>query len=128
MHQFFKAQATSLISTLVDFSLTFFLVEICHQYYLLAVAAGAMAGAIVNFSINRFWSFQATDNSIQNQSYKYVLVWTGSLLLNMSGTYLLTNFLSMNYLYSKIITAICVGLGFNYTLQKYYVFAAKKSS
>jgi putative flippase GtrA len=127
MQQFFKAQLTSLISTLVDFSLTFFLVEICRQHYVLAVAAGAVAGATVNFSINRYWSFQAADQSIQNQSYRYVLVWTGSLLLNMSGTYLLTHFLSVNYLLSKMITSICVGLGFNYTLQKYYVFAAKKS-
>lgn len=128
MQQFFRAQITSFISTLVDFSLTFFLVEICHQYYMLAVASGAVAGAIVNFSINRFWSFRATENTIRNQSFKYMLVWTGSLLLNLSGTYILTQFLFVNYLLSKTTTAVAVGLGFNYTLQKYYVFATKKSS
>jgi putative flippase GtrA len=128
MQQFFRAQITSLISTLVDFALTYFLVEICHQYYMLAVAAGAVAGAIVNFSINRFWSFEATDHTIRTQGFKYALVWMGSLLLNLSGTYILTQFFSMNYLVSKIMTAVAVGLGFNYTLQKYYVFATKKSS
>ncbi|MES2131847.1 MAG: GtrA family protein [Bacteroidota bacterium] len=128
MHKFLKAQLASLISTLVDFSFTFFMAEICHQYYLTAVALGAIVGAVVNFSINRYWSFNATDASVQNQGFKYALVWVGSLLLNLLGTYVLTQFFLVNYLLSKTITAVCVGLGFNYTLQKHYVFATKKNS
>lgn len=128
MHKFFKAQIASLLATLVDFSFTFVLVEIGHLYYISAVAIGAVSGAITNFCINRYWSFNASDNTIKSQGFKYVLVWTGSLILNLAGTYILTQFLKVNYLISKTMTALFVGLGFNYTLQKYYVFATKKNS
>ena len=128
MQKFFKAQAASIFATLADFSMTFFLVEICHQHYLFAAAFGALTGAAVNFSMNRYWTFNVTSQSVKKQSYKYALVWTGSLMLNLSGTYVLTHFLLVNYILSKTITAICVGMGFNYTLQKNYVFAAKENS
>lgn len=128
MQKFFKAQTASIFATLADFLMTFFLVEVCHQHYVFAAAFGAITGAAVNFNINRYWTFNVTTQSVKKQSYKYTLVWTGSLILNLAGTYLLTQFLSINYLISKTIIAICVGFSFNYTLQKNYVFATEKNA
>jgi len=122
---FFRAQASSLIATLVDFFTTLILVELFMQHYLMASVLGAIAGAVTNFMINRQWAFNATEESVRKQSMRYVLVWTGSLMLNTSGLYLLTYFLNIKYIISKIIVSLIVGIGFNYVLQKKYVFPAK---
>lgn len=125
MKIFIKAQLSSLVATAVDFLTMIFFVEIFKIHYTFGVVFGAMAGALTNFLINRYWSFKVADKPVKEQSFKYFLVWTGSVLLNVSGVYLLTQFLKINYIFSKITVSIIVGLGFNYLLQKKYVFSTK---
>jgi len=122
---FIRAQASSLIATLVDFLATILLVELFKVHYVPAGIAGAMAGALTNFSINRQWAFRLKKESVQKQSMRYAVVWAGSLLLNTLGLYTLTHFFKIKYIVSKIITALIVGMGFNYVLQKNYVFSTK---
>lgn len=122
---FIKAQASSFIATLVDFLTTVLLVELLNRHYVIASAMGAIAGAITNFGINRQWTFGSKKESMQKQGLRYALVWTGSLLLNAFGLYLLTHYLQINYVASKLIVALIVGMAFNYVLQKKYVFSAK---
>lgn len=100
-------------------------VEAAGLHYMLAVLIGALSGAGVNFMINRYWSFGAAKASAKQQGLRYALVWAGSVALNVGGVYLLTGLLSLPYLFSRIIVAVSVGLGFNYVLQKQFVFAAK---
>ncbi len=122
MKHFFKAQLSSLLATLVDFLIMVLSVEAGKLHYVIAATLGACCGALVNFIINRYWSFKATHTPAKQQGFRYSLVWIGSILLNVSGIYVLTHFLQIKYILSKIIVAIIVGLGFNYTLQKEYVF------
>jgi len=119
---FFKSQISSLIATGVDFLITILLVETLHAHYIAATVAGAATGALTNFGINKYWSFESGKENFMRQGLRYGLVWIGSLLLNTSGLYLLLLLPGSNYIVSKIITAITVGIGFNYSLQKYYVF------
>ena len=119
---FLKAQASSLIATLVDFIFTIILVEIFNQHYIVASVAGAIAGAVTNFIVNRQWVFRSKEEAVQKQSVRYILVWLGSLTLNTSGIYILTHFITIKYFISKIIISLIVGIGFNYVLQKNYVF------
>lgn len=123
MKIFLKAQLSSFIATAVDFGITIFLVEILQWQYALAVFAGALGGACSNFFVNRFWSFEVSEKSLKTQGLRYVLVWTGSVLLNVSGVYLMANIFKVNYIVSKIVVSIVVGLSFNYLLQKKFVFA-----
>lgn len=125
MRTFFKAQLSSLLATAVDFLTMVCLVELFGLHYSLAVVAGAVAGALSNFLVNRYWSFKVSDMPVKQQSLKYVVVWTGSVLLNVTGVYILTHFARLSYMLSKIIVAVLVGLGFNYVLQKKYVFSAR---
>ena len=119
---FFKSQISSLIATCVDFLITILLVETLHAHYIAATVAGAVAGALTNFGINKYWSFESGKENFKRQGFRYMLVWIGSLLLNTSGLYLLMLLPQANYIISKIIVALTVGIGFNYTLQKHYVF------
>lgn len=125
MKLFFRAQLSSLLATAIDFIMMVLAVEAFHLHYTVAVVMGAISGAAANFTVNRYWSFGAAKTSFRQQGIRYVLVWAGSVLLNVSGVYLLTHFLEVPYLLSRIVIAVLVGLTFNYLLQKQFVFAAK---
>lgn len=120
-----KAQAASLAGTAVDFLVTIGCVEALHVWYLIATILGNTAGGITNFYLGRHVVFQAAQHDARKQSVRYFLVWLGSMLLNASGVYLFTQVLHANYVYSKIAVSLLVGIGFNYFLQRDFVF--KKS-
>lgn len=52
----------------------------------LSVAIGAIMGGVVNCTINFRFTFHASGQSVRAVVVKYIMVWTGSLLLNMYGT------------------------------------------
>ncbi|PBQ32815.1 GtrA family protein [Sphingobacteriaceae bacterium] len=122
MKTFLKAQFSALIATGVDFLVMICLVEILEWHYTLAVFVGAIGGALTNFLVNRYWAFDLIEQPVKQQSLKYSLVWMGSVLLNVSGVYLMTQVFKVSYIFSKIMVAIIVGLSFNYLLQKNFVF------
>ena len=119
---FLKAQAASLIASAADFLITILLVELAGVSHLPALIEGTVSGGIINFVINRYWVFNGGEKKTQVQVIRYSLVWTGSLLLNASGFYLLTHFTSFHYVLSKILISLLVGILYNYFLQKRFVF------
>ncbi|MEO9021588.1 MAG: GtrA family protein [Ginsengibacter sp.] len=123
MFTFLKAQASSLTATFIDFSVTVLSKEIFGIWYVVANICGNISGGIANFFINRSWVFEgSTGKKMKNQMIRYILVWGSSAVLNTLGLWLLTRFGSLNYILSKIIISLLVGWGFNYILQKKYVF------
>lgn len=125
---FLKAQLSSLIATALDFCVTIFFVELLGAGYLIATINGAVAGAITNFLINKFWSFKRGNKKTVTQGFRYGIVWLGSIILNVTGSNLLVAFFKTPYLLSKIITSVIIGITFNYTLQKHYVFGNVKKN
>jgi len=117
-----RSQVASLSATLVDFGSLVFLVEIGRVWYVAATATGALLGAAVNFFLGRHWTFVAEHDSIRGQALRYTAVSVASLVLNSSGVYFLTDHLGLYYLISKAITALLVGLLFNFPLHRRFVF------
>ncbi len=109
-------------ATCFDFLTTIVLVNVFGWWYLAGSITGTIAGGVLNFMIGRLWAFNAAEGKIEWQFIKYVLVWTGNLLLNAAGVYLITHYTGTSYVISKILTAIVVGIGYNYVLQKKFVF------
>jgi putative flippase GtrA len=122
LQQFSRSQVTSFIATIFDYGVLFGLTELAHVYYVIAVACGALSGAISNFFLNRHWSFQATHADVHRQGMKYALVSAGSLCLNTGGVYLVTEHLHVHYAISVIIVSLLVGFLFNFPLQRGFVF------
>jgi putative flippase GtrA len=120
--EFLSAQVAAFIGTAVDFGVVIFLTEIIGVWYVVSNAIGAMCGAITNFFLGRNWVFSSTENKISHQAFRYFLVATGSMILNTLGVYMLTEFTSLNYIYSKIIVAVFIAFTFNFLLQKHFVF------
>jgi putative flippase GtrA len=117
-----RSQIASLVATIVDFTTLVFLVEVAHVWYVAATATGAFAGAIVNFVLGRHWSFKAEDDRLRSQAVRYAAVSAGSLVLNSLGVYLLTEYAGFHYTLSRALTAVLVGVLFNFPLHRRFVF------
>jgi putative flippase GtrA len=117
-----RSQVASLVATVVDFTSLIFLVEVGNVWYVAATATGAFAGALVNFILGRHWSFKAEHDGIRGQAVRYTMVSAVSLLLNSLGVYLLTEYAGTHYAISRAITAVTVGVLFNFPLHRRFVF------
>jgi putative flippase GtrA len=127
---FFKAQLSAFIGGLCDYGIMICLTEFAGVHYTTSIAIACILGAVVNFSLNKTWSFYS-----QNKAYKFsgtqqlarfIFVLASSILLKISGTYLLTSFAGIDYKISRIITDIIVSLCYNYVLQRFWVFIKAK--
>jgi len=122
MITFVKTQIALIAGSVADFGLTFFLVGILHVPYVAGNLGGNIAGAGMQFILCRGWVFRARGNGIRSQVFKFVLVYAGNLLLSAAGIYFFTHFFGINYMVSKLITSVTLGLSYNYLLQKQFVF------
>ncbi len=120
-----RSQIASLTATVVDFSCLVFLVEVAHIWYVVATVIAGFLAAFVNFMLGRYWSFTADDEAFHGQAIRYAAVCAASLVLNSLGVYLLTEYLKMHYAMSKVVTAILVGVLFNFPLHRRFVFSRR---
>jgi len=120
---FCKAQVSAQIATFVDFCISMLLAELAGMWYVWASFLGALSGGITNCGLNYEWVFDNTHN-LQKKSValKYLLVWTGSIILNTVGTYALTELSGVYFIFAKIVIAIAVALLWNYQLQRLFVY------
>jgi putative flippase GtrA len=127
---FLKAQFSAFTGGIVDILIMIFFTEVVGIHYTLSIALGGIVGALVNFSINRNWTFREknqSSGSIDTQLLRFCIVVGGSILLKSAGTFGLTELLKMDYRLSRILTDVVVSLGFNYILQKHWVFVAVRT-
>ncbi len=113
-------------ATVVDFLVTVVAVELFGSWYVLATVAGTVSGGITHFSLGRNWVFHSADPDVAAQAVRYFVIWTGSLLLNATGVYVITHYTGVSYIISKVVTSLVVGMGYNYLMQKKYVFKQKQ--
>jgi len=126
---FLKAQVSALIGGSVDYLIMIFITEFFHVHYTISIAIGGIIGAIINFTLNKTWSFKTKrkyKNSGRTQFLRFILVVFNSITLKSVGTYLVTTFLRIDYKISRLIIDLIVSLAFNYTLQKQWVFKKVK--
>jgi len=119
---FLKANIASLGASLADYSVSILLVSGFHAGVVPGSMAGTITGGVLNFLMGRHWVFVSKHHKITQQASRYILVWTGNLILNTTGVYLLAQVAGCNYTASKIITSVLVAVTYNYLLQKKFVF------
>ncbi|MFD1769756.1 GtrA family protein [Sphingobacterium suaedae] len=119
---FGKAQISAFIGGLSDFAIYIWCLEIFgFSAHGSNVISGSL-GAVVNFTINRYWAFDNKATPIGKQLWKFIVVVLGSISLKSTGIYFLVDYLFFNPFYSKILVELIVSLCFNFVLQKYWVF------
>jgi putative flippase GtrA len=125
VYVFLKAQLSAFAGGIVDYLVMILCTELLCIFYPISIAIGGIIGAIFNFTVNRYWTFDASKASkspVGAQLSRFIVVVAGSIFLKSSGTWLFTTFLHIDYKISRIIVDIAVSLGFNYVLQTYWVF------
>lgn len=123
MATFLKAQVASLSASIFDFLTTLVCTQYLNFWYVTGSASGTIVGGIINFTMGRHWVFGTPKKKAYIQLMRYILVWSGNFMLTTSGVFLVTNFLNINYIVSKIIVTSTVGVTYNYLMQKKFVFA-----
>lgn len=124
MATFVKAQASSFIASLFDFLTTVVCKEFFYLWYVIANIIGTIVGGVTNFALGRIWVFHGEKKGgVPQQVFKYILVWAGNAFLNTGGVFLVTHYIGLSYIISKVIVSLIVGFSYNYILQKKFVFA-----
>lgn len=121
-HTLLKYNTVAIIATAVDYSLFLILSEAIHVWYLLASFTGLIMGGVTAFVLQRNWTFKKKDGKLSKQAIRYFLVWASSIILNMSGFYLAVEFAGIQSIIAKVAVSIIVGIGFNFLMNKHFVF------
>src|SRR3954452_24005041 len=122
MLTFLKANISSSIASLFDYLVTIFLATFTRIDVVVASTTGTVCGGILNFVIGRTWVFESKKRKVHQQAFRYGVVWTGNLVLNTTGMYVLTKICKVHYVPAKMVVSLMVGFCYNYVLQKKYVF------
>ncbi len=124
-----KAQISAFIGGMVDYATMIYLTDKLHIYFTYSIIVSGFVGAIVNFTLNRTWSFKERDKEysdpLKYQLLKFIPVVLNSVFLKSFITYSIVRFTHLNYKISRILTDIIVSVGVNYPLQKIWVFRKK---
>ncbi|ERJ61034.1 GtrA family protein [Sphingobacterium paucimobilis] len=122
LKEFLKAQLSAFVGGLFDFGIYSFCYKVLMISAPLSNVVSGSLGAVVNFTINRYWSFNNTAVPLASQLWKFAIVVMGSIVLKSTGIHFLVDVWHCHFLLSKGIVEIIVSLGFNFTLQKFWVF------
>lgn len=130
-----KAMATSQASAWVDFVTSFVVFAWIGLSGGDAAAAGAIAGGIVNCTLNYKWTFRGSQCPVANVVIKYFMVWVGSLLLNAYGTEFLTGVCldsellgiwgisrNLRFTIARLTISLLVSVFWNLLLQRKFVY------
>lgn len=126
---FLQAQVAAFSGGITDYGLMILLTEVFKMYFTFSILISGTVGAIINFSINRFWVFKnqsGCNSHINIQLFKFALVVLGSISLKSFGTLILQKVFQIDYRIGRLITDSFVSYGFNYPLIKYWVFRANE--
>ncbi|MEZ0314034.1 MAG: GtrA family protein [Myxococcota bacterium] len=90
----------------------------------LATACGCVVGAVVNFTINRVWTFASHDLTLP-QARRYTFVSFTSALLNSGGVAVILLLPDVDYRIAWVIVRGAVFALWNFPLQRDYVFSPR---
>jgi putative flippase GtrA len=112
----------ALVATAIDFTVLIGLTEMLNMWYLFSAIISALLGGITGFVLERNWVFMKKDGKLTVQSTRYLLIWMVSIVLNTGFLYLMVDLFGYQYIVSKVIVSVLVGIGFNFLMHKYYIF------
>ncbi len=123
--RFVRANLSSTIASGIDYLFVTGLV-LAGLHYLGAATAGALAGAITDFSLKRHWAFDRDGvGAVHHEGFRYLLVSATSLGLNLALAYAFVDGIGMPAVPGVIAASIVIGFVWNYPLHRYYVVRAE---
>ena len=87
-------------AAVVDFGILFILTDFFSVYYLTSATASFIVSALVNYSLNRSWTFQS--NGIMYTGVEFFGLWYILAKVIATGVVLIWNFLGNKYFTFKV--------------------------
>lgn len=115
------ATISAFAATAADFGLMSFLVSEGLVSASLATALGCLLGGVINFTLNRWWTFGSTARPTL-QALRYTIVSVSSALLNSGGVALALLLPIPDYRIGWVVVRGVVFLFWNFPLQRDYVY------
>ena len=119
--QLLKNIIASAIATGGDFAIVLALVEYLAVTPALATGLGCLAGGLVNFAVNRTWTFRSTGARLSEAS-RYTITSLSSAALNAGGVAILLSLPGLGYRLAWILVRTAVFLTWNFPMMRSYVF------
>jgi putative flippase GtrA len=119
-----RCAASSFAGVAVEFTLLTILVSVLHVFYLLgAVAAGAVY-FVINFLLNRRWTFRATAGSALPQFLRHAAVTAGGMGLGTAMLWLFVQGLGLPYQVGWAIAGTIAFFSWTYPMHRFFTYAA----
>lgn len=122
--QFIKYLLVGGIAFIADFGCLYLLKEYAKINYLIAATLGFCVGLAINYSLSILYVFE--QRTISNKYIEFLIFGTIGIIgvfLNVAIIFLLTEYLHVFYLHSKIAATIFVFL-FNFGVRKICLFSS----
>lgn len=120
--KFLKFATVGTISFVADFSVTYFFKEKLKFNKFIANTLGYITGLIINFVLNRMWTFSSNQMNVTEQFLKFVGIACFALVLNTIIIYIFNVKIRVNFYLSKIIAVLFV-MFYNFTMNYLITFA-----
>ncbi|MFA5127117.1 MAG: GtrA family protein [Patescibacteria group bacterium] len=118
--QMLKYGAVGLTAAIFDFGILIFLTELAHVFYLLSATISFIVSALVNYYLNRFWTFRSRGSQVRQIPIFFVVATIG-LGLNNLILWLGVEWVHMYYVVAKVLATAVVMVS-NYLGNKYFTF------
>ena len=122
-----KAQLSTGAATLAEWACVWILAA-SGVYYVLAAIGGALLGALLDFSIKKWWVFGTARRFAATEAIRYTIVSGLSALIFGGVVYLLVDGLHARMPLAVMIASIFVGIFWNYPLHRFFVFPTARSA
>lgn len=119
--QFTRMIVANVVATAGDFAVVVIVVEQTPVSPPVATLVGALAGAVVNFSLNRLWAFKNKAARLP-QMWRYAFVSSTAALLSSGGVAVLLLLPNIDYRIAWFLVRTAVSATWNYPLYRDYVF------
>lgn len=110
----------------IDFGTTYVCKERLRLNKFIANAIGFIISVMVNYTLNKYWTFQATNSATGVEFLKFIAITSFALIINSIIIYLLNVKIKMNFYLCKLV-AVFVVMFFNYSMHSLYTFAQNTS-
>lgn len=120
-HQFFRYCFAGVTGAIVDFSLFFILTRFFEWHIVPANVLSFLTSAVVNYTINRLWTFKSTSNRVVHQFLFFIIVAGIGVVINTSILYFLVSHFSMFDILAKAVAVVIV-MFWNYVINKHVTF------
>ena len=107
----------------IDFSLTYLFKEKLKFNKFTANAIGFLFSVVINFTLNRIWTFHSNTADIELQFMKFISIASFALIINSVIIYILNVKIRINFYLSKLI-AVFIVMFYNYSMNALFTFTS----